>query len=229
MRRVSQYCPIARASELVADRWTVLLVRDLLGGADRFNDLARGLPGLSRGMLVQRLRRLERDGLLVHEGERYLLTAKGRALRPMLEALGTWAVTWTFGEPTREELDPDLLMWWIHRHVPADRFPPSRTTVEFEFTDVRRRYWVLLTDQESTLCPRPPAFATDVAVRTTCSLLYQIWQGRARTRACRDSDLLLIQGPRALRTAVGHWLDTGPLAALALNHGDGELTRSSPP
>jgi hypothetical protein len=135
----------------------------------------------------------------------------------MLEALGTWAVTWTFGEPTREELDPDLLMWWVHRHVPADQFPPTRTTVEFEFTDVRRRYWVLLTAEEATLCPQPPGFDTDVAVRTTCSLLYQVWQGHTRTGTYRGTDLLQIQGPRALRVAVRHWLDNGPLAALVLD------------
>lgn len=214
MRRISQYCPIARATELLGDRWTLLLVRDLLGGSTRFNELARGLPGLSRGLLAKRLRQMERAELVARDGDRYLPTPMGRALWPVLEALGGWGATWTLGDPRPEDLDPDLLMWWLHRHVPHDGFPDRRVNVSFQLTDARRRYWILISREQATLCVTDPGFDPDVTVVTTTAALYRIWQGRSRTAACLSSGQLELTGPGPLRHGVRAWLDGGPLVPL---------------
>lgn len=214
MRRTSQYCPIARASELLGDRWTLLLLRDLLGGTHRFNALARGLPGLSRGLLAKRLRQLTQSGIIVRDGDRYLPTPMGESLWPVLEALGSWGAAWTFGEPRPEELDPDLLLWWLHRHVPREGFPDRRVTVAFHLTDARRRYWVLIDPEGTTLCVTHPGFDPDVTVVASCTALYRIWQGRSRTAACLTGGQLELNGPHPLRQAVRVWLDGGPLVPL---------------
>jgi DNA-binding HxlR family transcriptional regulator len=214
MRRTSQYCPIARAADLLADRWTLVLLRDLLGGTTRFNELARGLPGLSRGLLAKRLRQLTRAGLVTHAEDQYTPTGMATALWPVLESLGGWAATWMFGEPTADELDPDLLMWWLHRHVPRTGFPDGRTTVQVDLTDARRHYWVLVTAGEASLCPTDPGFPPDVTLTTTCRTLYQVWQGTARVAPSLRAGHLEITGSAVARRAVCTWLDNGPLANL---------------
>jgi DNA-binding HxlR family transcriptional regulator len=128
MYEYGQYCPVARASELLADRWTPLIVRELLAGIRRFNELGRGLPGISRGLLAERLRRLEQAGIVrrvtegCHRGE-YHLTRAGDELQALIDLLGAWGARWAFGEPRPSELDPVVLLWWMKRRVQQDRLP----------------------------------------------------------------------------------------------------------
>ena len=123
MHRYGQYCPIARTTEILADRWTILIVRELLVDVNGFNELERGLPGISRPLLVERLRRLVRTGVLerraTKRGRRveYRLTPAGRDLRPIIRKLGEWGVRWAFGDPRPNELDPGILLWWMRRRV----------------------------------------------------------------------------------------------------------------
>ena len=126
MHHYGQYCPVARAAEILADRWTVLIVRELLADIDRFNELERGLPHMSRALLVERLRRLERTGVLerrVLQGKhtQYRLTPAGRELQKLIDVLGGWGARWAFGNPRPNELDPIVLLWWMRRRV-APRF-----------------------------------------------------------------------------------------------------------
>src|ERR671922_234577 len=133
MRSYAQYCPVAKASEVLGDRWMLLIVRELLGGASGFNELQRGLPGISRSVLTDRLRSLERAEII---GRRtgpkgrtleYRLTSAGRDLEPVVQAVGEWGATWFFTDPRAEELDPDLLIVSIARHVDRRSLPPNRT------------------------------------------------------------------------------------------------------
>ncbi|WP_306356658.1 MULTISPECIES: helix-turn-helix domain-containing protein [unclassified Nocardia] len=135
-----QYCPISRALDVLGERWSLLILRDLLTGTSRFNDLARGLPGLSRSLLAKRLRQFERAGLVVKSEQRYRLTAAGRDLEPILFGLGHWGARWTFGEPQPEELDADLLVWWMHTRLDTSSFPGKRQVLGVRFTDDPRRY-----------------------------------------------------------------------------------------
>jgi DNA-binding HxlR family transcriptional regulator len=129
MWKYGQYCPIARATEILADRWTLLIVRELLDGVHHFNELDRSLPGVSRALLVERLRRLEQTGMIVrrrHPERRYVeyhLTLAGRELQRIIDVLGGWGARWAFGDPRQSELDPVLLLWWMRRHAHRDRLP----------------------------------------------------------------------------------------------------------
>ena len=130
MYKYGQYCPIAKAVEILGDRWTLLIVRDLLTGTCHFNDLERGLPGISRGLLSERLRRLQRMELVekvqIENGRQrtaYYLTEAGKALQPVINALLIWGARYAFEEPEEQELDPVLLMWWMRDRVCQDQLP----------------------------------------------------------------------------------------------------------
>ena len=139
MYKYGQYRPIAKAIEILCDRWTLLIVRDLLTGTHHFNDLERGLPGISRGLLAERLRRLQRLELVekveVENGRQrtgYYLTKAGRELQAVVDSLLVWGARWAFEEPEEEELDPVLLMWWIRGRVRHDQLPDEQVVVRFE-------------------------------------------------------------------------------------------------
>jgi len=185
MHKYAQYCPVARAAEILGDRWTLLIVRDLLCGAQHFNELERGLPGISRGLLAERLRRLERVGVLerhvAQEGRQtsYHLTAAGRELQPVIDTLLHWGARWAFGEPDPTELDPVLLMWWMRDRVYTERLPARRIVVEFEFRGPRPgTYWLLLEPGGVSVCLRHPGFEIDVLVTAELAAFYQVWMGR---------------------------------------------------
>jgi len=163
MYEYGQYCPVARATEIVADRWTPLIIRELLAGIRHFNDLDRGLPGISRALLVDRLRRLERTKLLERrqsaEGRvtEYHLTPAGRELQRVIDVLGRWGARWAFADPRATELDPVVLLWWMKRRVYRQRLPAGRTVIEFEF---RRghvgTYWLVLERTDVSGVPAAP-------------------------------------------------------------------------
>lgn len=183
MAEYHQYCPVARASEILADRWTPLIVRELLSGSRHFNALERGLPGISRSLLAGRLRHLEDAGVLQRRtGARpnvseYHLTAAGRDLDRVIDRLGAWGVRWAFGDPRPEELDPVLLIWKMHQRIRREHLPASRTVIEFEFRGRGgRRLWMVLEPNEISVCLKPPGFDPDLIVRadlctsTACGL-----------------------------------------------------------
>ena len=133
MQKYRQYCPVARASEILADRWTPLIVRELILGSHRFNEIERGLPGISRSLLASRLRDLEDAGVVERlpaahsKVAAYHLSEAGRDLKTVIESLGAWGVRWAFGEPQPEELDAGLLIWRIHQRIDRERLPDRRT------------------------------------------------------------------------------------------------------
>jgi len=160
-----QYCPIAKGSETLRDRLTLLIVRELLQGTGGFNELQRGLPGISRSVLAERLRKLERSQIIDRQTGptgrtiRYRLTPAGRDLQPVLDAVGQWAATWAFTDPRPEELDSDLLMVWIARHVDHAPLPAERTVIQFDLRDPTnrvelrpKRYWPVLEPAEVSVC-----------------------------------------------------------------------------
>jgi len=169
VRRYAQYCPVAKATEVLGDRWTPLILREMLIGATGFNELQRALPGISRSILRDRLRRLERAEVVDRKTGptgrtlEYALTPAGRDLRPVVKALGDWGATWSFTEPRRDELDPDLLIVWIARHADPAELPGTRTVVQFDLRDPTRRYWMVLEPHDVSVCLQHPGF--DVALK----------------------------------------------------------------
>ncbi len=144
MEPYGQYCPIARGAEIFGDRWTPLIIRELLHDVYRFNDLERGLPGISRPLLAKRLRQLEQAGVverrLAANGRwsEYHLTPGGHELRRVIESLGQWGARWAFGDPRKQERDPALLLWWIRRRINRHLLPPRRVVVRFDLRGSKR-------------------------------------------------------------------------------------------
>jgi len=219
VQKYRQYCPVARATEIVADRWTPLIIRELLAGSHRFNQIERALPGISRSLLSSRLRDLEhgrvvervnRSGSTVAE---YHLTEAGRDLKTVIEALGAWGVRWAFADPFPEELDAGLLVWKIHQRIDRDRLPERRVVVEFDFTGHGgRRVWLLLDRREVSVCVTPPRFDPDLIVHTDLALFYRIWLGKAdlpRSLSCGE---VAIEGPPSLANQFPRWLKFSPIA-----------------
>ena len=211
MRSYAQYCPIAKASEVLGDRWTLLIVREMLGGASGFNELHRGLPGISRSVLADRLRSLERAEIVERRvGPKgrtldYRLTLAGRDLEPVVQAIGEWGATWSFTDPRSDELDPDLLIVWMARHVDREQLPPGRTVVKFDFLNPAKRYWMVLEPSEVSVCLQHPGFDVDLEVTVDTATLYRVYLGRAELAGALRARELTMSGPRALQRGFGRW------------------------
>ena len=222
MFKYHQYCPVARACEILADRWTPLIVRELLFGSRHFNELQRGLPGISRSLLVARLRHLEDRGVIErHTGARpnvteYILTEAGSDLMDVITHLGTWAIKWVFANPNPDELDPVLLLWKMHQRVDHREFPPGRTVVQFDFSGRKgRRLWLVLEPGDVSACLKPPGFDSDLIVRAKVSALYRVWAGLIDYQVAVGRGEVALQGPPALVRAFPRWFMWGPLVDVA--------------
>lgn len=218
-QRYGQWCPVAHASQILAERWTPLIVRELLAGVCHFNDLERGLPGISRTLLTERLRQLERAGVVERQigangrTTAYRLTPAGQDLQPVVDALGAWGARWAFPEPKPEELDPGLLLWWIRRRIRTDTLPPGQIVVEFHFPAARKEhFWLLLARTEVSLCLDDPGFAVDVLVTADLAIFYQVWLGRLSFEGALRVGALAVEGPSMLVRAFPRWLEWSPMA-----------------
>lgn len=215
-----QFCPVAKAMELLDERWTLLVVRELVSGSERFNDLRRGLPRMSPTLLSRRLHQLVRAGVIERRADgadvRYVLTQAGRELRPVVESLGAWGIRW-IGELGDQDLDPNLLLWDMHRNVDRDAVPVGRTVIQFRFRDVpqpTRDWWLVITRAEVDVCDIDPGYEVTVTVTTELRTMVRIWRGDlAWSRALR-AGVLEVRGPETLRRAVPEWFTLSDFAAV---------------
>jgi len=225
VRSYGQYCPIARSAEILGDRWTILIVREMTFGVARFNELQRCLPGISRSVLAQRLRQLQRVGLVDQIDGEYQLTEAGTDLKQVLRSLGHWAARWAFTDPDPAELDTDLLMRWLSRHVATDQLPKRRIVTCFEFTAPhRRRYWLVLDAEETSVCLHDPGFETDVYVVSDADTLYRVYLGKCDLRQALRAGLVTLSGPAGLVRAFPRWFrwsDFAPTVRESATNGKG--------
>ena len=216
-----QFCPVAKAMELLDERWTLLIVRELVSGTCRFNDLRRGLPRMSPTLLSQRLQQLVSAGVVERrpaDGEvQYLLTPAGRELRPIVEAVGTWGVRW-IGQLGDADLDPKLLLWDMHRNIDHTVVPSGRTVVAVTFPDLPaphpRSWWLVIADGEADVCDEDPGHEVTVSLTADLRALTQIWRGdRTWTEALRAGQVR-VQGPEGVRRALPGWFTLSVFAAV---------------
>ncbi len=215
-----QFCPVAKAMELLDERWTLLVVRELISGSEQFNQLRRGLPRMSPSLLSRRLVQLERAGLLDRTTDngavRYRLTRAGTELRPVVEAIGAWGVRWV-GDLGDQDLDPKLLLWDMHRNVATEAVPDGRTVISFHFPDAergRRDWWLVLSAEETDVCDIDPGFTTELRVRASLRSMIGVWMGdRTWGEAMRTGDLH-VDGPEDLRRALPGWFTLSTFAAV---------------
>jgi DNA-binding HxlR family transcriptional regulator len=207
VRTYGQYCPVARATEILAMRWTPIIVRNLLLGCQTFSELMDGAPGISRTTLSNRLELLEQYGVVERDGARYLLTAAGRDLDPVVEAMGTWGARWL--EMTPAHFDSHTVLWSLCRLTDAEDLPRRRLVIRFELSDGhKRRVWVVLCPPDSEVCVKPPGYDEDLVVRTNSEWLAKWHMGRISLGQAMHSGLIEVEGPSEL---------VGTLATLGLS------------
>ncbi|MGH9271554.1 MAG: winged helix-turn-helix transcriptional regulator [Ilumatobacteraceae bacterium] len=217
MRPYGQYCPVAVGSEVIAERWTPLIMRELVLGSTRFNEIERGLPGISRTLLAKRLKQLELRGVIElvpatsGRGHEYVLTDAGRDLEPVIMALGEWTVRWLFAEPDEREVDPITLTWWMHRRVDPAAVPAGRVVLQFDYRDARRTLlWLMFEDGQPSVCTSHPGFEPDVFVTTDTLSLSRVFSGIDELADARARGKVRIEGPRALISQFPRWFLWSP-------------------
>jgi DNA-binding HxlR family transcriptional regulator len=213
MSTYGQFCPVAKAMEVLDERWTLLVVRELIAGSTHFNELRRGNPKMSPALLSKRLRSLERAGVIRREVEdgrtSYHLTECGLELRPVVEGLGAWGIRW-IGALGEDDLDPHLLFWDMQRTVPLDRWPAAeRTVLAFRFTDQpssTASWWLCVAGADVDVCDYDPGFDVAATVVTTLPELVRIWRAdRTWTDAVRTGSVT-VDAPSDVRRKVPAWL-----------------------
>lgn len=215
-----QFCPVAQALEVVGERWTLLIVRELLCGNYRFGEILHGVPLMSRSLLSQRLKALE-DADLVERRERaggngheYCLTPAGEELRPVVHGLGNWGQRWARRKPT-DKLDPVLLMWDLRRNLDLQRLPERPTVVMFWFRDQpgkRSRYWLRVERPEIELCLTNPGLDVELTVETTLRTMVDVWLGDRDVGDAVGGGEIALKGAPALTRAFPKWLLLSPFA-----------------
>ncbi|MDX2024394.1 MAG: helix-turn-helix domain-containing protein, partial [Deltaproteobacteria bacterium] len=186
MRGYGQFCPIAQAAEVLAERWTLLVVRELLCGSERFGDLLKGVPLMPRSVLSARLAALQEAGVVERATPvgsttpSYTLTEAGKALEPIVMAMGDWGKRFVKGGIREEQLDVTLLMWDVHRRIDHSKVPPERTVMRFEFPDApagKRHIWLALHEGQADVCYTNPGYDTDLVIKTRVRVFTEIWMG----------------------------------------------------
>jgi DNA-binding HxlR family transcriptional regulator len=221
--RYRQFCPVAMAAEVLCNRWTMVLLRELVAGSTRFNDLRRGVPRMSPTLLSKRLRELETAGIVQRvpipdeSGHMaYELTKAGRDLEPVVEAFGMWGQKWVEAEPSLDNLDPGLLMWDMRRNLDPTPMPADKTVIEFRYTDQpeeRRQWWLIVEPgAEVDLCSIDPGFDVDLFVETDLRCMTAIWMGLTTVPRSADEGRLALLGDRGLADQMQIWLGLSPFA-----------------
>lgn len=211
MRTYAQYCPMVRACEILGDRWTLLIARDMVNGARRFNELARGLPGLSRALLATRLRQMEAAGLIRRADEGYDMTQAGEDLRPVVFGLAEWGARHAFGHPRPDELDPEVLMWWMRGRIDTTEIA-RRAVVQIDVTDRKRVFWLVVEPGDASVCYTDPGFEVDAVLSAELAALYAVWEGEIDLLDAVRRGAVALHGTRWVTRELAGWLQLAPSA-----------------
>ncbi|HEX5018458.1 MAG TPA: helix-turn-helix domain-containing protein [Actinomycetes bacterium] len=211
----ADYCPIAYGTEVLGDRWTPLVIREMTVGATGFNEIHRGIPKMSRTLLAQRLRTLERQGLVTREGSSrgrsgaYRLTPAGEALSKIVWAMGNWASEWVFGDPADDECDGLSIIWRLHQFAIPTKLPDDRTVVHMMLTGPgAAEGWLDIDSREVTVCKDDPGYDVDLAVEASTPHMQQWLVGRMGFRDLTREGHARVIGPSRLARAFPSWFDT---------------------
>ena len=218
-----QFCPIAKASEILGEKWTLLVVRELLMGGSRFSELQRGLSLISPTMLSKRLDSLEDHGLLVkkkipnQKGYEYFPTNSCKELLPIIKSLGDWGMRWARSNLTEKDYDVELLMLYLKRSIRPANLIGGETVIRFRFTDIKDYpdWWLMVKGDEVDVCVNDPGKDIDVYFTSTVRTMAEIWMGSMTYKKAIASDELKLVGPRALTKDVNAWMQASIFADIA--------------
>ena len=218
-----QFCPVAMAAEILCTRWTIVLLRELLAGSTRFNDLRRGVPRMSPALLSQRLKDLESDGIVCRTPSptepgvfEYCLSDAGRDLQPVVEAFGVWGQRWVESELSLQHLDVSLLMWDMRRNLDPTPLPKRRSVILFQYPELspsQRSWWLLVGAAAGVdLCSIDPGFNVDLYVSTDLRTMTAIWMGLDNVQNAQGTRRMMLTGDRKLASDMQAWLGLSPFA-----------------
>lgn len=218
-----QFCPVAMAAEILCTRWTVVVLREMVAGSTRFNDLRRGVPRMSPGLLSQRLKDLEAAGVVCRVASpkdpgvlEYHLTPAGRELEPVVSAFGFWGQRWVDAELSLRHLDVSLLMWDMRRGLVTEPMPRRRTVIQFQYPELessQRSWWLVVEpDEPVDLCSFDPGFDVDLFVTCDLRTMTAIWMGLDSVRSAVANGRMMLTGDRKLAADMQAWLGLSPFA-----------------
>jgi DNA-binding HxlR family transcriptional regulator len=220
----NQFCPVAMASEILCTRWTLIVLRELVCGSTRFNELRRGVPRMSPALLSKRLKELEAAGVVTRTKSaagpdlyEYRLTPAGEELKPIIEQVGVWGHRWVSTKSSLDNLDPNLLMWDIRRRIAPKAMPPQqRHTIQVILTDLvesKRNWWLVVgPGDEVDLCAIDPGFEVDLYLVTDLRTMTEIWMGYTTIARAKADERLVVTGSRELEGGLETWLGLSSFA-----------------
>ena len=217
-----QFCPVSKASELLGERWTLLIIRELLAGARRFNELQRGMAQISPTMLTKRLGQLCTDGLVIRKripgqkGYEYYLSQAGEELAPVIRAIGEWGMKWARGKMEDTDLDVELLMLYLERSIDPTRLVGPETVIQFRFPDLKKlqKWWLVVSGKNIDVCLRDPGKEVDVRFDVDLRTMIEVWMGDRTYRSAIREGKLKLSGSAALTRSVTDWMASSAFAGL---------------
>lgn len=221
MKTYGQFCPLAQAAQLLCERWTLLIIRELSAGSTRFNDLHKGVPLISPTLLSTRLKQLIKAGVIEHGGKQecfsYHLTPAGRELRPLIELMGAWGHRWAKSDLNDGDLDVGLLMWDMRRSIDPSVFPARRIVVQFEYPDAaegNRDWWLIAEQGEIDLCLTDRGYEVDLVIRCSVKAMTRVWICEQPFDAAVKQGVIKVMGSPALASKLQGWLRASALSRL---------------
>jgi len=217
-----QFCPISKATEIIGEKWTILILRELLMGATRFNELQRGLSLISPTLLSKRLDFLSAHGLVLkkkipgQKGFEYFPTESCMELLPIIQSLGEWGLRWASSSLTQKDYDIELLMLYLQRSIQVDKLPGKETVIRFNFTDVKKfpEWWLVVGGDKVDACTKDPGKDIDVYLTTTIKTMVDIWMGETNYRKAQKEDRIKIVGNPHLTSNITNWMANSVYADL---------------
>lgn len=217
-----QFCPISKSMEILGEKWTILIIRELLMGGTRFNELQRGLSLMSPTILSKRLASLEENGLVIkkkipgQKGYEYFPTESCQELLPIIKGLGDWGMRWARSSLTEKDYDVELLMIYLQRSVVPEKFAGKETVIRFKFNDIKEYadWWLVAQDEQVDLCTNDPGKDVDVFFTTTVKTMADIWMGEYSYRKAEKAGDIKIVGSNALTRNITSWLSNSMFADL---------------
>ena len=221
MKAYGQFCPLAQATQLLCERWTLLIIRELIAGSSRYSELRKGVPLMSPSLLSQRLKSLVKAGVLrsrrEHGVNHYELTPAGQELRPIVELMGAWGHRWVRSDLSRQDLDAGLLMWDMRRSVDADVFPDHRVVVQFEYPDApdgAQHWWLISEAGKIDLCLDDPGHEVDLLIRSPLATMTAIWTCQRTLNDAVTKREVQVMGDPKLAANLQAWLRSSLLSRL---------------
>ena len=214
MTDYGQFCPVAKATEVIGERWTMLILRELLLGTCRFNDFQRAISRISPTLLAKRLKHLEQKGIVIRKrlskqkGYEYRLTAAGKELGPVIEHLAIWGMRWARGQMTDSELDVEFLMWDVQRRIETEALPAGESVLCFIFDELKqfKTWWLVVDDDVVDLCTEDPGKDVDLYISSTVRTLVEVWEGDKDLRKALRGEQIRAHGSRHLIRSMPDWI-----------------------